>query len=110
VASQMVFASICLMAIGAGVLRITVPGLGMASQVFRVPKAGITFRTFVSVSFGFVMCDLVMAADRSVSHDMMEVAGSNIRESRLGLAVLIAIAACENWPFDHGCQDVCQVL
>jgi hypothetical protein len=56
------------------------------------------------------MCDLVMAADRSVSHDMMEVAGSNIRESRLGLAVLIAIAACENWPFDHGCQDVCQVL
>jgi hypothetical protein len=68
----MVFAPIRLVAVGARVLCIAVPGFIMASQVFRVSETGITFGTLVSVGFVFVVCDLVVAVDGSVSHDRMD--------------------------------------
>jgi hypothetical protein len=106
----MVFASVGPVAIGAGVLCITVSGLLMASQVFWVPKASIAFGTLVLVGFGFVVCDFVVAVDRSVSNDRMEMTGSNIPESRLGFAIFLTIAARKGGLLDHGRQDICQVL
>jgi hypothetical protein len=62
----MVFASVSFVTVGARVPRITMSSFVVAFQVFRVPEARIAFRTLVLVGFGFVVCDLVMAMDRSV--------------------------------------------